>query len=198
MNEAIVIKKMYIEVPHGIYKPAEDTLLLLDVLESVEVRGKALDMGTGSGAIAVYLAKKGFDPVIGVDINPASGIALRVNSTRNNVDNTLFVNCDLFSAIRGKFNLIVFNPPYLPEKRSGFENAAWAGGLPFGRSVIDKFLLDLNNHLSPGGEAYLLQTERNGIEKTLHLLERKGLRGDVIAESKLMFERLIVFKIRLK
>lgn len=198
LNETIAVKQMHIKVPHGVYKPAEDTFLLLDVLESVEVRGKALDMGTGSGAIAVYLAKKGFDPVLGVDMNPISGTALRVNSTRNNVDNTLFVNCDLFSAVRGKFDLIAFNPPYLPEKRSGFVNAAWAGGLPSGRRVIDKFLLDLKHHLSPEGEAYLLQTERNGVQETLHLLERKGLRGDVIAENKLMFERLIVFRIRLR
>jgi len=198
LNEALIIKQMYIEVPEGIYKPAEDTFLLLDALENVDIRGKALDMGTGSGVIAVYLAKMGFDPVLGVDINPLSGAALRTNSIRNNVDNTLFVNCDLFSAVRGRFDLITFNPPYLPEERVGLANSAWAGGLPFGRRVIDDFILSLRSYLSPEGEAYLLQTERNGVQETLNLLEKGNLRGDVIAESRLMFERLIVFRIRFR
>ncbi|MGB9631249.1 MAG: HemK2/MTQ2 family protein methyltransferase [Candidatus Methanodesulfokora sp.] len=198
LRDVLIIKQMRIEIPEGVYRPAEDTFLLLDALNNACIRGKALDMGTGSGVIAVYLAKKGFDPVLGVDINPVSGIALRMNSIKNNIDNTIFVNCDLFSSIRGRFDLIAFNPPYLPEEIRGLANVAWAGGLPSGRRVIDRFLLDLRNYLSPKGEAYLLQTERNGVQETLDLLERRGLRGDIVAETRLMFERLIVFKIKLR
>ena len=198
LRDVLVIEQMYIEIPEGIYKPAEDTFLLLDALNNVCIRGRALDMGTGSGVIAIYLAKKGFDPVLGIDINPASGIALKINSIKNKVDNIIFVNCDLFSSIRGRFDLIAFNPPYLPEEAFNFTNAAWAGGLPSGRKVIDRFLLDLRNYLSPEGEAYLLQTERNGVQETFDLLERRGLKGDIVAETRLMFERLIVLKIKLK
>ncbi len=90
-----------------VYEPAEDTLLLLAAaLEEVSLEDRVLEMGCGRGVISkklVPLAKR----VIATDINPRAVRALH----RTGID---VVQADLFSGMRLRFDLVRFNPPYLP------------------------------------------------------------------------------------
>jgi len=111
-------------VQEGVLIPRPDTEALVE--EVIEIcDGKeglnVLDIGTGSGAITVSLAKYLKNPKVkSFDI---SEIALEIgkkNAINNNVDDKIdFVKSDLFSAIKDmdiQFDVIVSNPPYIPKK----------------------------------------------------------------------------------
>ncbi|MFB6215986.1 MAG: methyltransferase, partial [Candidatus Aenigmatarchaeota archaeon] len=79
----------------------------------LDVEGrKCLDIGTGSGILAVTMAKKGAE-VVAADINPEALEAARDRADQEDTDIKL-VESDLFENIEEEFDLIVFNPPYLP------------------------------------------------------------------------------------
>ncbi len=100
-----------------VYKPSDDTFLIFDYLSSLKPslkneQRKALDLGTGTGVIAVLLAKKGFT-VTATDINPKSGNCLKLNASINKVARKItFKLGNLFEPVKKeKFDLITFNPP---------------------------------------------------------------------------------------
>ena len=74
----------------------------------------ALDIGTGSGAIAVTLALETGMRVTATDISEAALHIASENARRLNA-NVAFVVCDLAAAVTGAFDLVVSNPPYVPE-----------------------------------------------------------------------------------
>ena len=88
-----------------IYDPAEDSFLLAKHVKKY-AKGKVLDLGTGSGFLA-EVALENTKDVLAADIQEEV-----VNYVKKKGINA--VKSDLFSNIKGKFNLIIFNPPYLP------------------------------------------------------------------------------------
>lgn len=95
--------------------PRPDTELLVELaLERLPPRGKVLDMGTGSGAIAVAIAHSRPDAAVtALDVSqPALDIA-RGNAALNQA-NVRFLHSDWYSAVQGEcYGLIVSNPPYI-------------------------------------------------------------------------------------
>ncbi|MGV6807706.1 MAG: peptide chain release factor N(5)-glutamine methyltransferase [bacterium] len=75
-----------------------------------------LDLGTGSGAIALALAseKSGWN-ITAVDNSPGALCVAQANGERLNLTNVNFIESDWFSNITGAFDLIVCNPPYIAE-----------------------------------------------------------------------------------
>ncbi len=78
-------------------------------------RLQILDLCTGSGCIALALAHALPQSLVtGIDKNPAAIACAQKNAINNNIDNTVFVQSDLFAAIANQnFDLIVANPPYI-------------------------------------------------------------------------------------
>jgi len=136
------------------YKPREDSYLLEKWVRRF-AKGRVLDMGTGSGILALAALEKGCD-VLAVDINPKS--VAHVKSL--GVD---AVVSDLFSNVEGKFDVIVFNPPYLPA--IGCEDAdvklVVCGG-DVGNEIINRFLLSAKKYLAKGGRILLLFSSDSG------------------------------------
>ena len=100
-----------------IYKPREDSFLLQKHVRKY-AQGKVLDMGAGSGIQAITALEKTKD-VLAVDINPKAVEELKKKNINAKVS-------DLFSNVKGKFDLIVFNPPYLPADEREPEDSALA------------------------------------------------------------------------
>jgi release factor glutamine methyltransferase len=72
------------------------------------------DLGTGSGAILLALLSELSNAAgVGCDINTRAVLTARGNARRLSLDRALFVVCDLTAALRGPFDLIVSNPPYI-------------------------------------------------------------------------------------
>ncbi len=135
-----------------VYQPEADTCLLLRAAQR-EVRpgDRVLEVGTGSGRVAAGLIGSG-GSVTATDINPYAVLAARSCGVET-------VRCDLAAGLAGPFDLVVFNPPYLPtspeERIDDWLEYALDGG-PDGRRVIERFIRDLDRILSPYGRVLLL------------------------------------------
>ena len=138
--------------------PRFETEIIVDYLiKSQMKKDSILDIGTGSGAIAISLAKNIENTfVIGSDIEDNALSLAMENKEFTGVENVEFVKSDLFSNIKGKFDLIISNPPYINkkdyeslDKELYFEpkSALYGGcdGLDFYREIIKNSSKYLNN-----------------------------------------------------
>lgn len=105
-----------IKVDERVLIPRPETEILAEtVIKSVEKGDKVLDMCTGSGCIAIAVAKECADKGVAVtaaDISDAAIMLARENAALNGVKIN-FVVGDLFRNVRGRYNIIVCNPPYI-------------------------------------------------------------------------------------
>jgi release factor glutamine methyltransferase len=119
-------------------------------------RGRMLDIGTGSGAIAVTLALETGLRVVATDISSAAVKVARENAQRLGAD-VDFVNCDLGSSLAGGFDLVVSNPPYVPQTESlprevrEHEPAVALYGGSDGYEVYRRLIPEAARLLNPGG-----------------------------------------------
>ena len=176
-----------------VYEPAEDTFLLAENLK-VKKTDRLLEIGTGTGIIAI-IASKITENVIAVDINKYAVECALKNSDINqsNIDVRLG---DLFDPVKNdKFDIILFNTPYLPtneEERIDDElEAAWDGG-PDGRAVINRFIEEVSDHLSPCGRVQLVQSSLSNVEETVGRLMEKGFNVSITASERFFFEEVVV------
>ncbi len=186
----------------GVYPVREDTLLLLRSLtEHMEIfrTGHYLDMGCGTGLCSVAAVAAGWD-VRSADRNPRALALTRHNLILNGHPSHLLLT-DLFSGIphghRGHYDLITFNPPYLPteekEKTSGWLEKAWQGG-PSGRKVIESFLRELPKHLGTRGTVLMVLSSLSEPGETIKVLKEQGFKVNIVCEESLEFESLLVIK----
>lgn len=187
-------KEIHYQTHPQVYEPAEDTFLLADNLE-VERMSRALEIGTGTGLIAILVSRKA-RMVIATDVNPHALDCTLKNIIANKAYNVELRKGNLFEPVEDeKFDLILFNTPYLPtdedETVDGELDASWNGG-PSGRDVIDRFLAEVKDHLNPGGKVQLVQSSLTGNEKTLEKLEELGFQASITARENGFFEEIVV------
>ena len=142
--------------------PRPDTEILVEaVLALAEApRGRLLDLGTGTGAIALAFASErpGWR-VLGVDLRPESVALARRNGTRLGLVNAEFRQSDWFAALAGEaFDLIVANPPYIaaddPHLSQGdvrFEPRSALVAREQGMADLLHLVRGARDHLEPGG-----------------------------------------------
>lgn len=187
----VYFRELAIDTAPGVYEPAEDSFLLAENMG--DYGGRVLDVGTGTGIVALAAAEAA-DEVVGVDVNPKAVELAARNAAVNGVRNARFLVGDLFTGVKERFDVIAFNPPYLPV--SG-EDAAWAGG-EGGAEVIERFLLYAGDHLEKDGRIMLLVSSVNDKEKIDELIDGQGFTGEVAAKKKLFMEELTVLKLTYK
>jgi release factor glutamine methyltransferase len=97
--------------------PRPETELLVEqalAFLSAKPQSEVLDLGTGTGAIALAMAKELPEAkVLGVDINHASIALAKDNAARNNIGNVSFKQSSWYTELAGLFDLIISNPPYI-------------------------------------------------------------------------------------
>jgi len=178
-----------------IYAPAEDTFLLADVLRKEQIGNKAvLEIGCGSGFLTKLMAEKKA-VVTAVDINPSAVEATKKLLSEEKLKAHVFIS-DLFSNVAGKFDLIVFNPPYLPESEDdevAGSDARYSGGRS-GREIIERFVKESANHLVAGGKIMILISILTGERETIALFEKFGFITSVRARKKIDWEELVVLE----
>jgi release factor glutamine methyltransferase len=172
------------------YQAREDSFLMLEALSELDLRAlRVLDMGTGSGILAAYCARRGAE-VVASDIDIDAIEALEVAANRMGVSIKL-VTCDLFSKIHERFDIVVFNPPYLPS--SAIDDPTTNGGKQ-GTEIINRFLGELPQHLVENGRGMLVVSSLNDPEDLM--TRHRELTFKIVRERPLFFETLYVLEIR--
>ena len=124
---------------------------------SVSPTDTVLDMGTGSGAMAILAAQQGAY-VTAVDISPLAVACAKENVLLNDVENTVEVfQSDLFSMLEGrKFSSIFFNPPFMNGKPKNLLEVAMYDE---GYQKLTQFFKEVKDYLLPGGRLTLVFSE---------------------------------------
>ncbi|MEK6848132.1 MAG: HemK2/MTQ2 family protein methyltransferase [Nanoarchaeota archaeon] len=183
-----------------VYLPREDSHLLakavaeyLGNLDKKELLSlKVLDMGSGSGIQVENCLKYGVEKknILCVDIDKEAVELLMDKGFRA-------VESDLLKDIQEKeFNLIVFNPPYLPddENDAGLDT----GGGEKGIETTIRFLRQAKKHLNKNGKIFIVASSLADLNELMRQTEKAGYKIKKISEKKLFFERIEVWEIWLE
>lgn len=167
-----------------VYQPAEDSFMFVDFLKDYISNNKInsyLDMGTGSGVLSEcvgeYLSK---DKILAVDVNSVAVELLKSKGYKS-------VESDLFDKVKGKFDLITFNAPYLPEdKREPKDSQLSTTGGKKGDEISVKFLKQVGDYLNEGGKVFLLVSSLTPMEN-INLFKPR-----VVCKRRIFEEELII------
>lgn len=138
---------------YGVFAPVRNEYLDLVVQASLpEPHQVAFDIGTGTGVLAVILARRGFERVVATDSESRAIICANENIQRLGLKSKIeILKTNLFP--NGKADLIVCNPPWLPARpTSRMEYAVY----DFENQMLKGFLTGVREHLTDSGEAWLI------------------------------------------
>ncbi len=178
----------------AVYIPAEDSFLmsrilkeqLPDLLEK-NLNLKFLEIGAGSG-IHLETAKN-------AGIRNENIFSSDIDKRAVSHCNVLGFNCiysDLFNNINGKYDLIIFNPPYLPEdSREPKSSRKQTTAGKKGNEIILRFLQNAKNYLNPAGKIFLITSSLSEDVS----FSKLGYIAKEIGCEKLFFERLCIWEL---
>jgi len=196
-------KEYCLDIPNNVYLPSEDTYLLLETIQE-DIKNKVIDsfleIGVGSGYISLGLYNQ-VNKMKVTDINPCVIDYIKDLKQKYDLNKLEVIKSNLFKNIIERFDLIIFNPPYVPSelvpKETDIEKLSTDGG-SFGRKIILKFLMYLNKYLTENGVCYLLISSFNNPHYVFKQILKNNLNYKVLDEKNIFFEKLIILKITLK
>ncbi|MFH2021322.1 MAG: HemK2/MTQ2 family protein methyltransferase [archaeon] len=174
-----------------IYEPSEDSYLLEKHIRTYRPVSKSLDMGTGSGIQAKALSKIS-GSVIAVDINPRS--IKNAKQECRGLKNIKFLVSDLFKSVpKVAFDLIVFNPPYLPEEKNIADIALFSKKQ--GSKTIVEFTSKVNDYLADEGSVFIIISSLTKQKPVFDCISENLLEVKEIEKVHRFFEDIILLKI---
>lgn len=160
-------------VPPSVYAPSPLGLAEV-VYEEVRQGDHVLDMGTGSGIngiIAATVARH----VVAVDLTEDAVECTRQNAIRNNVSEKMdVIQSDIFESVSGRFNLVIFDPPFRWFKPSdshevGMTDENYAG--------LRRFFSQVDDYLAPRGRILMAFSSIGDLEYVKFLIDESRLRS---------------------
>lgn len=172
-----------IKVDERVLIPRPETEELAEIaIKAVEEGDKVLDMCTGSGCLAIAIAKGCAGKNISVTAADVSDAALMLAKENANLNSAVvhFVQTDLFENIRGRFNLIVCNPPYirteevaaLAREVKDFEPRIALDGGEDGLDFYRRLAKDINRYVARGG-MLILEVGEDQAADVLRIFEKR-------------------------
>lgn len=174
-----------------IYEPSDDSYIFSEFLENYlsNLKNKNisfLDMGTGSGILSKtaskFISKKN---IVCADINKIALDNLKKENFKT-------IHSNLFSKIskNKKFDIIVFNAPYLPDdKAEDSDSKLITTGGKLGDEISLKFLKQSQNYIKKDGKIFLLISSLTPMQRI------KKFNPKIVARKKIWFEELIILEI---
>jgi len=190
---------------HDVYEPAEDSYLLANVLKknfsAKDNELKFLEIGCGSGIQIKTLLEIGIkkENISCCDINPLAVEKCKeicvdcfVSNLFENVKDTQGRTPKNNKFLQGaKYDVIIFNPPYLPvDKNEPEESRLATSGGKKGSELVNKFLKSAKKYLKENGMIFLLTSSLT------QDVDFGGYEMEILAKKKLFFEELFVWKLR--
>ena len=204
-----------------VYSPSDDTYLILDFLKKVITKRKfddipiqevkqILDMGTGTGIIAIFLEMvksliySFHCKIYASDILPNAIYCATLNEKLNNLNNRIrFIESNLFESfpkdLSHSFDIIIFNPPYLPSIENSLnlnKDNTWNGGHT-GLEILIKFFKQAKEFISNRGVIYFISSSNTPIKKFLNILSSQGYYVEQKDKIHIFFEDIILNKAKL-
>ncbi|MFD7709204.1 HemK2/MTQ2 family protein methyltransferase [Streptomyces sp. NPDC059785] len=175
----------------GVYAPQDDTSLLVTALyeEPIAPGAHVLDVGTGTGAVALAAARRGAR-VTAVDVSWRAVCSARLNARLAGLP-VRILHGNLFAPVADRtFDLILANPPYVPAPDAHLPSRgparAWDAGHD-GRLVLDRICHEAPRLLNPGGVLLVVHSALSGCAPTLERLRGAGLRAAVGERRRVAF-----------
>ncbi len=174
-----------------VYDPSDDSYLLLRVVDVSEGES-ILDMGCGTGIIAIHAARQGAHATA-VDISPHAIELTRRNAAKN-AARLRVITSDLFANVEGEFDVIAFNPPYLPGNPAptSWIERSWSGGRE-GSELSVRFLGEAWRHLAPRGRMYMVLSSLMGVTAVLKAAKGR-YKSELLEEHRMLFESLFAYR----
>jgi len=210
----------------NVYYPSDDSYLLIDYfrkkinddlfdgikLEEIEY---VLDLGTGTGIIAIFFQllrsfNPKFKPIIyASDILGESIICAKRNEILNKIKSKIiYLQSDLFKSfpesLRSKFNIIVFNPPYLPSSLLITETTnkksidhSWEGGYQ-GIEILIDFLKEVGKflNLDKAHYIYFISSSKSNIDELEKQIIDLGYKNEKLEKIHIFFEDIILNRLQ--
>lgn len=188
-----LFRGLVLRLDDGAQAPKPGTLLLARQVHPL-AHGSVLDLGTGSGLLAL-LAARSAARVVATDIVESSVRCAWRNVLLNGFELKVDVRLgDLFEPVGGEtFDLILTNPPQMPTPRDlepGGGGAAADDGGPDGWAILDRVIQEAPAHLKPGGQLIFTLFDFLGEESGLLRIKEVGLSPAVVARGTQPFPRL--------
>ncbi len=187
----IKYKGACVKLADEVYDPAEDSYLLADAAISYAKEGmRVLEIGTGTGFVSSVLLANANVELTATDINPHAAKCAKSNGIE-------VIRTDMFDGLKVEscFDMIIFNPPYLPtsddEKVPGWLNYSFDGGRD-GRMAVERFLDHVCGYLTPSGMILLLVSSLTGVEDVSSRMGAMGFDVEIVGREKCSFEELVV------
>lgn len=193
-------KGLSIETEDSIYEPAEDSFLAAELIEeqlgaTEESDLDIIDIGTGTGILGMVAARSTkVAAVTFADINKGAIVLAKRNVSSNEKffnAGCHFIVSDLFIKVKGKFDLIIFNAPYLrrnEDEDNSIDLVSGEKGIELTLKFIDYALL----HMKPNARIILVASSLSEFEALQDYIKENGLK--VLERKKLhiFFEDILV------
>lgn len=169
------------------------TKLFVDYLQTLSLEKKrVLELGCGSGLMAVFAAKQGA-LVTATDINPVALKYLKKSAEKNGVAISILYS-DLFEELKGQvFDFILINPPYYPKQPTNMRERAWFCGENF--EYYQALFSQMPDFLSPQTTCLMILSEDCKIDHIKELAGNNSLAMQLVSTQKSMKEVNYIFRI---
>lgn len=175
---------------------------------------RILDMGTGCGIIAIFFQiiktyNSNFDPeIFASDITEKAIKCAKSNERANNFEKEItFVQSDLFESfpdtLKNSFNIIVFNPPYLPSSKFIDDSKdrakidySWDGGKK-GYEIFMRFLDNVKKFLKKKSYIYYISSSRTNLALLDNHIIQKGFKNKILEKKHIFFEDIILNRLKI-
>lgn len=182
-------------IPQSVFNPtfSFSTDLLLDYIENIEIKGKVLELGCGSGAVSIYIALKFKAEVYCTDVNLFAIRATNINASLNRVGGKVKAVFPENLEHDISFDYAVTNPPYLPLEPKDEMDLNWCGGPSL--EIVEKMLEEADSRLKRRGEIIFTLSSLSG-RKPIKLLMQKGYELVGLKSRRTPFDLIYLYHFR--
>jgi release factor glutamine methyltransferase len=168
-----------------------------EFIGSLDLSGKrVIDVGTGSGILALAAARAGAESVTATDINPNAALAAGENARANGIGDRITAVCsDLLAAFASRplFDVILSSPPKHAGEPRDLADRGWHAGSSY-RGIAALFD-QARERLKPGGRLYIMLSSDSDLDLFATLIDRAGLHIRLAHQRSIFIESLIIYEL---
>ena len=168
-----------------------------EFIDGLDLRGKrVLDVGTGTGILALAAARAGAENVVAADINPNASLNAEENARANGLGDRVAGLCsNLLAALapRPLFDVILSSPPKHAGEPKNLADRGWKAG-PAYRDVAALFD-QARERLKPGGRIYVMVSSDSDLDLFGKLIDKAGFRAKLAHEYSILIESFIIYEL---